>query len=214
MRQLACRGGISEASARRLVNDLFLREEIADHYVRTEVGYVALGLSTFQPGPPIVIQETISWVREIGKQSPDHQPKPVIPTEEELRRLNEGRREMRFLSMPVPGRPDHYRWLATIIEDESPEILRVWNRYCCSVSSLARYQQMLEEEPDPYRSTEEEEELKGKSWPKESIRKFIRDTKADMVNTKRVWNRERRKYWPVRLVVNNAVGDDADKTVS
>jgi hypothetical protein len=123
VRQLACRGCVSEASARRLVNDLFLREEIADRYVRTEVGYVALGLSTFQPRPPIAIQETISWVREMGKQSPEHQPKPAIPTEKELRRLNEGRREMRFLSMPVPGRPNHSRWLVTIIEDESPEIL-------------------------------------------------------------------------------------------
>ncbi|MBU2768794.1 MAG: hypothetical protein ACYCY2_03455 [Acidithiobacillus ferriphilus] len=204
--RLAERGRVSEASARRLVQDLFLREEITDRYVRIEVGYVALGLSTFHPGDPIAIQETIDRMREMGDQSPDSQPKPRIPTEEELRRLNDERREMRFLSMPVPGRPDHYRWLATIIEDESPEILRVWNRYCCSASSLARYQGMLlEEEPDPYRIDEEEEEPKGKPWPKESVREFIRGTMADMVKAKRDWNRERRRYWPIQVVVDNTV---------
>ena len=211
--RLACRGCVSEASARRLVNDLFLREEITDRYVRIEVGYVALGLSTFQLGPPIAIQETINRRREIVEQSPDNQPKPRIPTEEELQRLNDARREMRFLSMPVPGRPDHYRWLATIIEEEAPEILRVWNRYYCHASSLARHLEMLEEEPDPYRSAEEEaeEESKGKPWPKESVRGFVRSAKAEMIKAKWVWNRERRKYWPVRLVVDNTVGDNADK---
>ena len=213
VRRLACRGCVSEASARRLVNDLFLREEITDRYVHIEVGYVALGLSTFQLGPPIAIQETINRRREIVEQSPDNQPKPRIPTEEELQRLNDARREMRFLSMPVPGRPDHYRWLATIIEEEAPEILRVWNRYYCHASSLARHLEMLEEEPDPYRSAEEEaeEESKGKPWPKESVRGFVRSAKAEMIKAKWVWNRERRKYWPVRLVVDNTVGDNADK---
>ena len=213
VRQLACRGCVSEASARRLVNDLFLREEITDHYVRIEVGYVALGLSTFRLGPPIAIHETINRRREIIEQSPDNQPKPRILTEEELQRLNDERREMRFLSMPVPGRPDHYRWLATILEEEAPEILRVWNRYYSHAASLARYREMLEEEPDPYRSEEEEAEeaLKGKPWPKESVREFVRSARANMVQAKRVWNRERRKYWPVRLVVDNTVGEDTDK---
>ncbi|MEB8536950.1 hypothetical protein [Acidithiobacillus ferriphilus] len=213
VRRLACRGCVSEASARRLVNDLFLREEITDRYVRIEVGYVALGLSTFQLGPPIAIHETINRRREIIEQSPDNQPKPRILTEEELQRLNDERREMRFLSMPVPGRPDHYRWLATILEEEAPEILRVWNRYCCHAASLERYREMLEEEPDPYRSAEEEAEeaSKGKPWPKESVREFVRSARANMVQAKRVWNRERRKYWPVRLVVDNTVGEDANK---
>ena len=211
VRRLACRGCVSEASARRLVNDLFLREEITDRYVHIEVGYVALGLSTFRLGPPIAIQETINRRREIVEQSPDNQPKPRILTEEELQRLNDERREMRFLSMPVPGRPDHYRWLATILEEEAPEILRVWSRYYCHAASLARYREMLEEEPDPYRSAEEEEALKGKPWPKESVREFVRSARANMVQAKRVWNRERRKYWPVRLVVDNTVGEDTDK---
>ena len=213
VRRLACRGCVSEASARRLVNDLFLREEITDRYVRIEVGYVALGLSTFQLGPPIAIHETINRRREIIEQSPDNQPKPRILTEEELQRLNDERREMRFLSMPVPGRPDHYRWLATILEEEAPEILRVWSRYYCHAASLARYREMLEEEPDPYRSAEEEAEeaSKGKPWPKESVREFVRSARANMVQAKRVWNRERRKYWPVRLVVDNTVGEDTDK---
>ena len=120
---------------------------------------------------------------------------------------------MRFLSMPVPGRPDHYRWLATIIEEEAPEILRVWNRYYCHASSLARHLEMLEEEPDPYRSDEEEaeEESKGKPWPKESVREFVRSARANMVQAKRVWNRERRKYWPVRLVVDNTVKGAVDQ---
>jgi hypothetical protein len=204
--RLAERGRVSEASARRLVQDLFLREAITDRYVRIEMGFVALGLSTFHPGKPIAIQETIDKMREMGEQIPDNQPKPTIPTVEDLRRLNVQRREMQFQSIAVPDRPDHYRWLVSVIREEAPEILLVWERYYYNAVSLARYQEMLlEEEPDPYRIDEEEEEPKGKPWPKESIRKFARGAMDDMVRAKRDWNRERRRYWPFQVVVDNTV---------
>ena len=213
--RLASRGCISEASARRLVNDLFLREEAGDRYVRTEIGYVALGLSTFHLDPPPSIQERIEVTRRIVEQSPDNQPKPKIPTEEELRRNDAMWREMRFISLPIPSMRNHYRWMATILEEEAPEILRIWNQYCGHVSMLESWQQILAEEPDPYRSAEkegEEEETPGvKPWPKESVRDFIRDARVKAIQSRRVWNRERRKYWPVRLVVDNAVGEESDR---
>ena len=211
--RLASRGCISEVSARRLVNDLFLREEAGDRYIRTEIGYVALGLSTFHLDPPPSIQERIEVTRRIVERSPDNQPKPRIPTEEELRRNDAAWREMRFISLPIPSMRNHYRWMATILEEEAPEILRVWNQYCGHVSMLESWQQILEEEPDPYRSAEEEEEETPgvKPWPKESVRDFIRDARVKAIQSRRVWNRERRKYWPVRLVVDNTVGEDTDK---
>ncbi len=209
VRRLAGCGGISESSARRLVNDLFLREEAGDRYVRTEIGYVALGLSTFHLDPPPPIQERIDAMRRMVEQSPDNQPKPKIPTEEELRQNDAAWREMRFISLPIRGAPNHYRWMASILEEEAPEILQLWNQYCSHVSMLENWQQTLEEEPDPYRSAEEEEEEapRGKPWPKESVRGFIRSAKVKAIQSRRVWNRERRKYWPVRLVVDNVVGE-------
>ena len=221
--RLADRGGVCEATARRLVNDLFLREEMVDHYLRTEVGYVTLGISTFRPPPLRTLQETVSWIKQQNERSPGNQPRMRIPTEEEVKRQNEIGREMRFASLSIPGKQDHYRWLVTISEEESPEILKVWDRYCGNVSTLDRYHRMLEEgEPDPLqggnplqgcnpnRNTEaeedeEEERPREKPWPKEAVRNFVREAKANMMKEKQVWNMERRRYWPCRLVVDNTV---------
>lgn len=66
VRDLARCGGVSERSAWRLVQDLFFHEEVTDHYVRTEVGFVTIGLSTIDPGPPLVIQELPQWALDRG----------------------------------------------------------------------------------------------------------------------------------------------------
>lgn len=48
-------------------------------------------------------------------------------------------------------------------------------------------------------------------WTKESVQKFLREARSNWMMSKRVWNRERRKYWPVRLVVDNVVWNDSGK---
>ncbi|WP_414041609.1 hypothetical protein ACJU26_05995 [Acidithiobacillus sp. M4-SHS-6] len=216
VRDLARCGGVSERSAWRLVQDLFFHEGVTDHYVHTECGFVTMGLSIFDPGPPLEpVQEIPDWVNRL----PDNQPKPVFPTEATVEELNAQRREMRFSSLPAFGRPDHYQWHVAVIEEDAPEILRIWNRYCASSLTLTRYQMMLESSGDgvmggDWQSTGEGEASQWVPWTKASIQEFLRDAQSDWMMAKRVWNRERRKYWPVRLVVDNAAGNDGGKVIS
>ena len=210
--RLAENGGISRASAHRLLQQVFFQEDISDRFVRTEAGFVALGLTVFVPEKVIIPDQLPDFYRNLDRFPPD-QPRPTPRTPENRELLEAASRRMEFRVAPVMDRPNHYRWVVSVAEDEAPEILRVWNQYCSHVSMLESWQQILEEEPDPYRSAEEEEEETPgvKPWPKESVRDFIRDAGVKAIQSRRVWNRERRKYWPVRLVVNNTVGEDTDK---
>ena len=210
--RLAENGGISRASAHRLLQQVFFQEDISDRFVRTEAGMVALGLTVFTPAKVVIPDQLPDFYRNLDRFPPD-QPRPTPRTPENRELLEAASRRMEFRVAPVMDRPNHYRWVVSVAEDEAPEILRVWNQYCSHVSMLESWQQILEEEPDPYRSAEEEEEETPgvKPWPKESVRDFIRDAGVKAIQSRRVWNRERRKYWPVRLVVNNTVGEDTDK---
>ena len=126
--RLAENGGISRASAHRLLQQVFFQEDISDRFVRTEAGFVALGLTVFVPEKVIIPDQLPDFYRNLERFPPD-QPRPTPRTPENRELLEAASRRMEFHATPVLDRPNHYRWVVSVAEDEAPEILRIWDRY-------------------------------------------------------------------------------------
>ena len=197
--RLAENGGISRASARRLLRQVFFQEDINDRYVRTEAGFVALGLTVFVPEKVVIPDRLPDFYRNLDRFPPD-QPRPTPPTPENRERLEAASRRMEFHVAPVADRPNHYRWMVSVAKDEAPEILQIWDRYVRSeyAANMARM----------WDSDEEGRERSSSDIQRDRHR--VELAEAEVEREKQVWNRERRKYWPFRVVVDNTVRDAAD----
>ncbi len=197
--RLAENGGISRASAHRLLQQVFFQEDINDRYVRTEAGFVALGLTVFLPKKVIIPDQLPDFYRNLDRFPPD-QPRPTPPTPENREILEAASRRMKFHTAPVTGKPKHYRWVVSVAEDEAPEILRLWDRYVRSeyAAHVARLQDT------------DEEGRERLSSDRYGDRHRVELAEAEAEREKQVWDRERRKYWPFRVVVDNTVRDAPD----
>ncbi|MEB8536952.1 hypothetical protein [Acidithiobacillus ferriphilus] len=197
--RLAENGGISRASAHRLLQQVFFQEDISDRFVRTEAGFVALGLTVFVPEKVIIPDQLPEFYRNLDRFPPD-QPRPMPPTPENRELLEAASRRMEFHATPVLDRPNHYRWVVSVAEDEAPEILRIWDRYVRSeyAANLAR---MMD-------TDEEGRERSSSDIQRDRHRVALAE--ADAEREKQVWDRERRRHWPFRVVVDNTVRDAPD----
>jgi hypothetical protein len=197
-KRLAENGGISRASAHRLLQQVLFQEDITDRYVRTEVGFVAMGLTVFVP-EKVVIPEHPYCFPDLDKYPPD-QPRPTNPTPENRERLEAASRRMEFRVTPVTDRPNHYRWVVKVAEDEAPEILQVWDRYVRSEYAVNLAQMM----------DTDEEGQKRLSADLQRDRERVRCAEVSAEREKKVWDRERRRHWPFQVVVDNTVRDTQD----
>ena len=197
--RLAENGGISRASAHRLLQQVFFQEDISDRFVRTEAGFVALGLTVFVPKKVVIPDQLPDFYRNLDRFPPD-QPRPTPPTPENRELLEAASRRMEFHATPVLDRPNHYRWVVSVAEDEAPEILRIWDRYLRSeyAANLARM----------WDTDEEGRERLSSDIQRDRHRVALAE--ADAEREKQVWDRERRRHWPFRVVVDNTARDALD----
>lgn len=191
-KRLAENGGISRASAHRLLQQVFFQEDITDRYVRTEVGFVAMGLTVFVPEKVVIPDQLPDFYQNLDR-FPPHQPRPTPPTPENRERLEAASRRMGFRVTPVTDRPNHYRWVVKVAEDEAPEILRIWDRYVRSEYAVNLAQMM----------DTDEEGQKRLSADLQRDRERVRCAEASAEREKKVWDRERRRHWPFQVVVDN-----------
>ena len=198
--RLAEYGNISLVSAHRLLRKIFFQEDISDRYIRTEAGYVALGLTIFVPEKVVIPDQLPDFYRNLDR-FPSNQPRPTPPTPENRERLEAASRRMEFRVANVDGKPDHYRWVVSVAREEAPEILRIWDRYVRSEYAvhLARM----------WDTDEEGRERSPSDIQRDRHRVALAEAEAE--REKRVWNRERRRHWPFRVVVGNASGDTPDE---
>lgn len=198
--RLAENGGISQASAHRLLQQVLFQEGIGDRYVRTEVGFVAMGLTVFVPEKVVIPDQLPDFYRDLDR-FPPHQPRPIPPTPENREVLEAASRRMEFRTAPVLDRPNHYHWVVSVAEDEAPEILRIWDRYARSeyAANLAR---MMDTE-------EEGKERSASSLHRD--RERVRQAEACADREKKIWDQERRRHWPFQVVVDNTARNAVDE---
>ena len=195
-RRMAEKGGISESSAHRLLRQVLFQEDIRDRYVRTEVGFVALGLTVFVPRPLRVDSpETRAHTEEMLKryeQGPyRNQPKPRVITEENLAECQAEMKQMEFRTTPVVDRPNHYRWIVSVADEEAPEVLRIWDRYLRA---------MYEVNIAVLRDRDDEGVSPRSSAEKWRDQERVRLARIEAEREKEIWDRERRRHWPFHVV--------------
>ncbi|MDA8152887.1 MAG: hypothetical protein M0003_09280 [Acidithiobacillus sp.] len=201
--RLAENGGISRASAHRLLQQVLFQEDIGDRYVRTEVGFVAMGLTVFVPAKVVIPDQLPDFYQNLDR-FPPHQPRPIPPTPENREVLEAASRRMEFRVAPVPDRPRHYRWIVSVAEDEAPEILRIWDRYV-RAEYAAHLARMMDTDKDGQ---------KRSSADLHRDRERVRLAEACAEREKKGWDQERRRHWPFQVVVDNTVRNDVDEQES
>jgi len=171
--------------------------------VRTEVGFVALGLTVFVPHQlQVHSPETRAHIEEMLKryeQGPyKDQPRPGVITEENLAECQARVREMEFRTTPVVDRPNHYRWIVSVADEEAPEVLRVWDRYLRA---------MYEVNFAVLRDRDNEDAYPRSSDEKWRDQERVRLARIEADREKVIWDRERRRHWPFQVVVNNPMDE-------
>jgi hypothetical protein len=215
--RIAQRGQISVESVWRLFNDIFRNRDGKRRYVLTEAGHIELVVTSKRPqtkpeAPKRKWEELVASMRASNASYRDDQPKPHIPTWEEYwATLQEGERryrEMDFIDYPV-SRSYHF-WSVSVLPEEMPGILTVWDAYYSAVRELESHESLMRESEEAERSVVDEEEVdeeetrpRYKPFPSEFWRECMVKDRVLVMETRRVWHRERQRVLPCRVVVNN-----------
>jgi hypothetical protein len=116
---------------------------------------------------------------------------------------------MDFIDYPVSK--SYHFWVVSVLPEEMPRILTVWDAYYTAVRDLELHEQLMRESEEAERSVvdeadaDEEEETKprDKLLPSKYWRECMVKDRVQVMETRRIWHRERQRVLPCQVVVNN-----------
>ncbi|MBU2788676.1 hypothetical protein HFQ13_10780 [Acidithiobacillus sp. VAN18-1] len=161
---VARKGEISEASARRLVTQIFFKSKPRDRYLHTEIGEVTLGIMLLDN------PEMYGWLMR-------GEPYEFLPGKDQKGRFG---------------------WIVRVPVPLAPVVIQCWDHFVRATYDRSRCLEAVN--AGNVGNAKPEISDRRQYW----LQAKLQEADARLEMTREVWDRERRKYWPMAMaIVNN-----------